>query len=172
MTSEVAEADHGDREATGSRSDYGGRGPLGVAICVIVAAGLTWTVRRMHIGNLDALALAEKVAIPQPQSALDWPELQVRAVIAQPGMPEHVLLQVGWPAHPERESTLLLAVSGDGARTLDLLGDWCAIRASVAPVRRGPTELELRRRQTLERVRGVLIAEDGGGKGLGQRCMS
>jgi hypothetical protein len=57
---------------------------LGVAICLIVAAGLSWTVRRVHICNLDALALAEKVAIPQPESALDWPELHVRAIIASP----------------------------------------------------------------------------------------
>ena len=47
-------------------------------------AGLAWTARRVHVGTLDALALAEKVATPTPSSALDWPELRVRAVVPQP----------------------------------------------------------------------------------------
>jgi hypothetical protein len=152
-------------------SRYGSQVLLAVAISVIVSAGLIWTARQVHIGNLDALGLAEKVAVPDPASALDWPELRLRAVVAQPDDSETVLLKVEWPAHPDQESTLLLAVR-DSAGALDLLERWTATRASVAPVRRGPMELELRRRRSLERVRGVLIAEDTGDAGLDQRRRS
>ena len=143
----------------------------GVTICLIVSAGLAWTVRRVHIGNLDALALAEKVAVPHPTSALDWPELSLLVVVVQPDDSGLVLLKVAWPAHPNRESTLLMEVR-DGLRSMDLLGRWAATQASVAPVRHGPMELELRRRRSLERVRGMLIAEDTGGPELDQRCKS
>jgi hypothetical protein len=63
-----------------------------------------------------AHALAEKVAVPQPVSALSW---------------------------------------------------WCAGAASLSPTRRYNGEygeLELRRRQSLERVHAVLITEDGPGE--------
>ncbi|MGO9143826.1 MAG: hypothetical protein ACLP70_20635, partial [Streptosporangiaceae bacterium] len=63
---------------------------------LFIAGGLAWTARLVHIGNLDALALAEKIGTPDPVSALDWPELHVRAVIPQPGEPSVVLLRVGW----------------------------------------------------------------------------
>jgi hypothetical protein len=127
---------------------------------LFIAGGLAWTARLVHIGNLDALALAEKIGTPDPVSALDWPELHVRAVIPQPGEPSVVLLRVGWPAHPEREATLLVGLDSDDPRSLPLLSRWCAARASISPAARGDRELELRRRQSLERVRGRLIAED------------
>ena len=131
---------------------------------LIIAAGLAWTARLVHIGTLDALALADKVATPRPVSALDWPELHVRAVVPQniPGEPSLVLVLVEWPAHPERPATLLMDLGCADQRSLPLLSQWCAARASVSPTRRGDGELELRRRQSLERVRGLLLAEDPG----------
>ena len=129
---------------------------------LIITAGLAWTARLVHIGTLDALALAAKVAMPRPISALDWPELHVCAVVPQeiPGEPSLVLLLVQWPAHPERTATLLVDLGGTSQRALPLLSQWCAARASVSPTRRGDGELELRRRQTLQRVRGFLVADD------------
>jgi hypothetical protein len=83
----------------------------------------------------------------------------VHAVVTQPDEPPLVLLQVGWPAYPQRMSTLLLALEHGDDRSLPLLSRWCSTRASISPARRG-AEMELRRRQTLQRVRAVLVAED------------
>ena len=104
---------------------------LGGALLLIVA-GLTWTARLVHVGNLDALGLAEKVAAGDPASALDWPELHVRSVVPQPGEPSLILLLVEWPAHPERAATLLVRLDGPDQRSLPLLSRWCADRASVS----------------------------------------
>ena len=135
-------------------------------VVLFIAAGLIWTARLAHVGNLDAQALAEKVAVPDPVSALDWPELHVRAVVPQPAEPPLVLLVVGWPAHPQRASTLLLALdSGDG-NSLSLLSRWCSTRASISPTHWG-ARMELRRRQSLERVHAVLVAEDAAPFALG-----
>jgi hypothetical protein len=130
--------------------------------CVLafIAAGLAWTARLVHIGNLDAHALAEKTATPSPTSALDWPELQLRDVVAEPGETPLVLLRVSWPAYPRREATLLVAVGHGDTRSLSLLSQWCAAAASISPVRKYGAELELRRRQSLECVHAVLLAED------------
>ena len=133
----------------------------------LIAAGLAWTARLVHVGNLDAQALADKLATPNPVSALDWPELRVQAVVPQPeeqppdGQPL-VLLHVGWPEHPARVSTLLVALDRDERQSLSLLSQWCAGHASVAPLRREGAALELRRRQSLERVHAVMVAEDMG----------
>ncbi len=127
-------------------------------VLLLMIAGLTWTARLVHTGNLDALALAEKVGTPDPASALDWPELHLRAVVPQPGEPSLVLLRAEWPARPERAATLLVRL--DGRDQLPLLSRWCTDRASISPTRRGGG-MELRRRQSLERVRGFLVAEDG-----------
>ena len=143
-------------------TSYGRHVILAVALAgvtLFIAAGLGWTARLVHVGNLDAQALAEKVAVPAPTSALDWPELHLQAVVPQPDEQPLVLLHVGWPAHPRRAATLLVALDGGDRRSLSLLSHWCAEQASVSPVRRG-AELELRRRQSLERVHAVLIAED------------
>ncbi len=136
---------------------------VGAAIVLIVGAGLAWTWRLVRIGTLDAMALAEKVATPRPVSAIDWPELLLREVICTPGDPSEVLLLVQWPAYQDRLSTLLITVD-DSAR-LELLTRWRDARASIAPVRCGPGLLELRRRRSMERVVGVLIAEDLSGRG-------
>ena len=59
----------------------------GLAVVVFVAVGLAWTAHLVRIGNMDALELAAKVAAPDPVSALDWPELHVRAIVQQPDEP-------------------------------------------------------------------------------------
>src|SRR5580692_10109564 len=54
---------------------------------LFIVAGLIWTARLVHVGSLDAAGLAEKIAVPEPVSALDWPELHLRSVVPQPGEP-------------------------------------------------------------------------------------
>jgi hypothetical protein len=130
-----------------------------VGVVLFVAAGVGWTARLVHIGNLDALALAEKTAIPEPASALDWPEIRVRAVIPQPGQPFVVLLLVEWPGRC-RTAILLVALESTDRRSGELLTQWCAQQAPVSPARCGASGLELRRRQSLQRVHGLLLAED------------
>lgn len=130
-----------------------------VGVIVLMAAGLTWAAHLVHIGNLDMQALADKLAAPEPVSALDWPELRVHAVIPEPGEQPFVLLQVGWPAHPRQTAALLLALDHGDEQSLPLLAQWCTLQSSVAPVRQQGPELEFRRRQTLERVHAVLVAE-------------
>ena len=133
---------------------------LAAVVLLTAVAGLAWTARLIHVGNLDALALAGKVATPDPVSALDWPELHVRAIIPQPDERPMVLLIVDRPAHPQRAATLLVALDSGDHRSVPLLSQWCATQASVSPTRQGGADLELRRRQSLERVHAVLVAED------------
>jgi len=143
---------------------YGRYVILAVALAgvfLFIVAGLAWTARLVHIGNLDAQALADKTACPKPDSALDWPELRLHAVVAQPGEQPVILLHVGWPAHPQRQATLVVALDEAEQRSLSLLSQWCAGAASVSPTRGDGAELELRRRQSLDRVHAVLLAEDG-----------
>ncbi len=128
-------------------------------VIVLMAAGLAWAAHLVHIGDLDMQALADKLAVPEPASALDWPELRVQAVIPEPGDESLVLLQVGWPAHPRQAAALLLALDHGDERSLPLLAQWCTLQSSVAPVRQQGPELEFRRRRSLERVHAVLVAE-------------
>jgi len=130
------------------------------AVVLLAAGGLAWAARLVHVSNLDALELAAKVGVPDPVSALDWPELRVRAIVPQPGDQPLVLLLVGWPAHPQRTATMLLAIDSSDHRSVPLLSLWCATQAPVSPTRRDGADLELRRRQSLERVHAALIAED------------
>ncbi len=130
-----------------------------VGVIVLMATGLTWAAHLVHVGNLDMQALADKLATPEPVSALDWPELRVHAVIPEPGEEPLVLLEVGWPAHPRQTAALLLALDHGDERSLPLLAQWCTLQSSVAPVRQQGPELEFRRRQSLERVHAVLVAE-------------
>jgi hypothetical protein len=129
--------------------------------CLFIAVGLAWTARLVRIGTLDAMELAGKLAVPEPVSALDWPELHLRAVVPQDAEGERslVLLLVEWPAHGE-QATLLVDLGRADQLSLPLLSQWCAARASVSPSRCGPGELELRRRQSLDRVQALLVAED------------
>ena len=87
-------------------------------VIVLIAAGLAATARLVHIGNLDAHDLADKLSVPAPVSALDWPELHLNAVVAQPDDQAAVLLHVDWPAHPQRAATLLLALDRDDRHSL------------------------------------------------------
>jgi hypothetical protein len=128
-------------------------------IGLFIAAGLTWAGRLLHISNLDAQALAEKIAFPKPTSALEWPELRVRSVVLQPDAVPLALVQVGWPTYPQRVATLLMELDRDEERSAALLCRWSVSGAAVAALRRGP-ELELRRRQSLERVHALLLTED------------
>jgi hypothetical protein len=128
-------------------------------VIVLIAAGLILAAYLVQIGNLDMQALADKLATPQPASALDWPELRLHAVIPEPGGQRLILLQVGWPAHPRQTAALLVALDHGDERSVPLLAQWCTRQASVAPVRQQGSELEFRRRQSLERVHAVLVAE-------------
>lgn len=126
----------------------------------MIAAALIWTARLVHIGNLDVQALADKVAVPVPTSALDWPELRVREVVPQPDGPLLVLLDVCRPFYSQQAATLLVALDDGDRQALSVLSRWRAGQAPVAPLRQEGTGLELRRRQSLERVHAVLVAED------------
>jgi hypothetical protein len=128
-------------------------------VVLFIAACLGWAAHLVHVGSLDALALAEKAAVPEPVSALDWPDLHVRAVVAQPDEQSLVLLHVIWPARPQHAATLLMALDHDDQRSLTLLSQWCAGQASVCPIREHVSGLELRRRQSFERVHARLVAE-------------
>jgi hypothetical protein len=127
---------------------------------LFITAALIVSARLVQIGNLDAQALADKVAAADPVSALDWPELRILAVVPHPDGHQQVLLHVGWPAHARRAATLLVALDSDDHRSLSVLSQWRIRQASVSPVRREGAGLELRRRRSLERVHAVLIAED------------
>jgi hypothetical protein len=131
----------------------------GVTTLLIIAA-LVWTARLVHVGNLDALALAQKVGTSRPVSAIDWPELRVRTVVSVTDEPPVVLVLVEWPAHAEQVASLLVRLDHDDQQSVPLLSQWCAEQASVSPTRREDGRIELRRRQSLERVRGFLVAED------------
>jgi hypothetical protein len=135
---------------------------LAAVVLLSAAAGCAWSARLIRVGHLDAQALTAKLAVPDPASALDWPELAVRAVIPQPDERPLVLLRVAWPARPQLEATLLIALAAEDHRSLSLLSQWWMSGASVSPIRRAGAGLELRRRQSLERVRAVLVAEDAG----------
>jgi hypothetical protein len=128
------------------------------AVFLSLVAALTWTVRLLRVSGLDAHALAEKLAFPEPASALEWPELRVHSVVPQPDDLSPVILEVGWPAYPERVTTLLVALNHDEARALSLLCQWSTAGAAVMTLRQG-AELELRRRQSLERVHATLLKE-------------
>jgi hypothetical protein len=129
-----------------------------VGAALFILAGLGAAARRVHIGNLDAQALAEKLSVPYPLSALDWPELRIRAVVPQPGRPLVVLLLAGRPGFDEQSSTMLVRLDGAG-QPVSVLSGWCADGASVSPSRRDG-RVELRRRQSLERVSGSVLTED------------
>lgn len=127
---------------------------------LIIVAGPALAARIVHIGNLDAMALAQKLATPFPTSAADWPELRIRAVVPQPDEPAVVLLLVDRPRH-EQTATLLVRLAGRGepSRSALLLSAWCQAGRAISPLRRGSVDIELRRRQSLERVCGRLLGE-------------
>ena len=129
---------------------------------LFIAAGLAWTARLLRIGALDAIDLAQKVGVPAPESALDWPELRVVAAVAPDFSddPREALVLVDWPAHPKRMSTLLVELEIAPGSPALLLEQWCAESASVSPSRVTADEFVLRRRRTMEHIRCRLLAED------------
>jgi hypothetical protein len=127
---------------------------------LFILLGLGAAARIVYIGNLDAMGLASKLLTPRPRSAADWPELAVRGVVPQPDEPAVVLLWVAWPGRDGREATLLVELAGSPARSVRLLARWCRDGASIAPRALGEARIELRRRQSLERVRGRVLVED------------
>jgi hypothetical protein len=131
-----------------------------IGAALFIALGLGAAARIVHIGNLDALGLASKLSTPRPRSAVDWPELAVRGVVPQPDEPAVVLLWVTWPAHDGRDATLLVELTSSPARSVRLLARWCRDGSSIAPRALGEARIELRRRQSLERIRGRLLVED------------
>jgi len=131
------------------------------AVISLVATGLlAWTARLLQARSLDHLALAAEAGTTDPVSALDWPELHVRAVVPQPDEQSLILLLVGWPARQQKAATLLVAVDSDDHRSAQLLTQWCETQVPVSPTRCGGAHLEFRRRQSPERVHAVLVAED------------
>jgi hypothetical protein len=141
-------------------ADVGGAGVI-IAVAVGMAlftAGLGWIGYLFHVGTLDANALAEKTAVPHPRSAVDWPELRLRSVLAQPDDGRFLLVSVSWPAWPDRTSILLLEVPR-ASDDLHRLSGWCASEASVTPLRGPEGSVELRKRHSLERVQVHVLAE-------------
>jgi hypothetical protein len=86
--------------------------------------------------------------------------------VPQPGQPSVILLLVGWPGHHGLQATLLVRLDGTDQRSLPLLSRWCADRSPISPRRCQATELEFRRRQSLERIRVRLLAEDAASASL------
>ena len=86
-------------------------------------------------------------------------------MVPQPGGQQLVLLHVGWPKQPPQAATLLVALDSGDHRALALLSQWCARQAPISPVRQQGAALELRRRQSLERVHAIMVAEDSPGTG-------
>lgn len=135
---------------------------LAGVVSLVAVAGLAWTARLLRVGTMDALDLARKVATPVPASALDWPEVRVLAAVSQSslGEPGMALLHVQWPGHPDATATLLVDLGSEQERSLGLLAEWCAARSAISPSRAAGTMIELRRRQSLDRVRAELLSED------------
>jgi hypothetical protein len=124
------------------------------------AGGFALMAHRVQVGVLDALSLAAKTATPRPSSALDWPELRIDAVLDDPTGGRDVLIVARWPARPDRRSTLVLDIGPGGTRAQRLLATWCEQQVSIAPTRVGAEQIELRRRQSSQRVHAVLLSED------------
>jgi hypothetical protein len=125
---------------------------------VVFAAAAGYALYLIHVGLLDATALADKVAVPRPTSALDWPEMRVNSVLAEPDDGSQLLVSVVWPARPTHHSILLFEVS-DQQNDLRKLAQWSSMQASVTAVRLVGSAVELRPRRGLQRVHASLLAE-------------
>ncbi len=58
-----------------------------VSFAVVLSAYAAWTFRRFRAALRDAIDLATKVYVPNPESPRDWPELRVEAVVPDPRLP-------------------------------------------------------------------------------------
>jgi hypothetical protein len=131
---------------------------ISLVVGVVFLAAAAYALYLIQVGLLDASALAEKVAVPRPSSALDWPEMHVSSVLAEPDDGSQLLVSVVWPARPTHHSILLFEVS-DQQRDLRRLAEWSSLQASVTAVRLVGNGVELRQRQGLQRVYASLLAE-------------
>jgi hypothetical protein len=130
-----------------------------LVVAALIGGGVGWTAYLVRVGMLDARDLAEKTAFRRPRSALEWPELRVDGVVAQPDE-ELVLVQVGWPARPSEASLLLLRLEAVGET--GRLVKWCETRAPITTSATMGRSVEFRRRRTLERIQALVIGESPG----------
>jgi hypothetical protein len=91
---------------------------------------------------------------------LDWPEVRLVAAIPQPDDRDYAIVSILWPARPWMRASLLVAIDDCPQRTMAVLSGWCSQGTPV--VLRSPADglVELRRRQSLQRLNLRLIAED------------
>jgi hypothetical protein len=136
-----------------------------VAMGAVFAAGLVWTVRRFSIATRDALDLAEKLRVPRPVHAVDWPEVRIDELVTDPAEPTRVLVALRWPARASERAVLLLQLEDDALRSVVRLARWRDRDAALTPRRDGDPYVVLRRRGGSNQVRARVIDErpwDGG----------
>ncbi len=82
------------------------------------------------------------------------------AAIPQPDASDYAIISVAWPARPWMRASLLLALDERSHHTMRVLSEWCTQGARVVLVSLGNGFIEMRRRQSLERLKVLLVAED------------
>ena len=125
-----------------------------------MAGGVAYTVRSLHVGMLDAMALASKTAVPRPRSARDWPELRLDAVVPAPSYDGDILVVARWPGRPGTVSTMVLRSDGSRERALRWLADWCRRDVAISPMPWQRDGIELRPRRASRRVCACVLAEE------------
>jgi hypothetical protein len=129
---------------------------IALVLGALIGGGVAWTAHLVHVGLLDARDLADKTAFSHPRSALQWPELHIGSVLAEPDE-ALVLVRVAWPAHPTEMSLLLLRLAAAGEA--DRLARWCATQAPITTSRGSGMWVDFRRRRTGQRVHALVVAE-------------
>ena len=129
---------------------------IALVLGALIGGGAAWTAYTVRVGLLDARDLVEKTAFGHPRSALQWPELRIGSVLAEPDE-ALVLVRVAWPAHPNETSLLLLRLpaAGEAGR----LVRWCATQAPVTTSRGTGMWVDFRRRRTGQRVHALVVGE-------------
>jgi len=80
----------------------------------------------------------------------------VDRVVVDPTAADQIVLVARWPAHPGRQSLLVLEVDPGAARRL---AEWCDRTAVVSPLRLDDSRVTLRRRRTMQSVEARIIVE-------------
>ena len=129
----------------------------------MVAAAYVRLARRV-----EALGGSEPTTLPVPPASpgylapvsrpLDWPEWRIGTVIAEPSDEPRALVSVARPERPARTCIVLLEVQEPPAG-LDLLNQWRDADVVVSPARLGGQSLELRPRQSSERLQVLVISD-------------
>ena len=132
---------------------------IAAAIGIGVVALIVRTWRRINMGLLDAVTLATKVAVSNPRSARDWPELTIVAVVVSPTDQSESLVEVIWPGRPGNRAVLVVHLDDHDHRDLRLLRSWQVQGASILPMPLSSFDIELRRRGSLDRIRATVVAE-------------